>query len=105
MATDYQSFYYNLSAPPGPFANLYQYSSAYGAQGLMNSTLSLLYSQLVGNQTVRASYIQYYGSGTAALIPKTTTAWNPITSTNWPVFACTISQMDEPDYIQCVNSY
>jgi sphingomyelin phosphodiesterase acid-like 3 len=104
-ATDYQSFYFNLSNPTGQFESLYQLSTVYSAQGSINSSLPLLYPQLVGNATQRAAYIQDYDSGSTALIPSTQTPWNPITNTNWPIFACTISAIDQPDYIQCVNTY
>ena len=104
-ATDYQSFYFDLANPAGQFAGLYQLSTSYSAQGPLDSSLQLLYSQLVGSETQRAAYIQYYDSGSTALNPNTQTPWNPISNANWPIFACTISAIDEPGYIQCVNTY
>jgi hypothetical protein len=96
-ATDYESFYYNLANPPDQFAGLYQLSAAYDISGPLNSSLQELYPELVGNPTQRGAYIYYYDSGNTAL--------NPINGVNWPIFACTISKTDEPDYINCVNTY
>jgi hypothetical protein len=31
--------------------------------------------------------------------------WNPITPKYWPVFACSISEMDQTDLTGCVKSY
>ncbi len=104
-ATDYQSFYFDLANPAGQFAGLYQLSTSYSAQGPLDSSLQLLYSQLVGSETQRAAYVQYYASGSTALNPNTHAPWNPISNANWPIFACTISAIDEPGYIQCVNTY
>jgi hypothetical protein len=67
--------------------------------------LQRLHPQLVGNEFVRGEYIHYYHSGNIALNPATKTPWNPITGVNWPIFACTVGKMDEPDYITCVNTY
>ena len=90
---------------PSQFNSLYQLSSAYGAQGSLSSSLQQLYPLLVGNQARRTSYALYYDSGSTALIPSTKASWNPINSTDWPIFACTIGQINEPDYINCVNTY
>jgi len=100
-ATDYQSYYFNLNSVPLPtqFASLYQFSAAYGAQGSLSSSLQQLYPLLAGNQAQENAYTNYYESSATAL------PWDPITSATWPIFACTISQMDGPDYIDCVNTY
>ncbi len=100
-ATDYQSYYFNLSSAPLPtqFVSLYQFSAAYGAQGSLSSSLQQLYPLLAGNPTQQNAYTEYYESSATA------SPWNPISSATWPIFACTIGQMDELDYIQCVNTY
>ncbi len=105
--TDYQSFDYDLSATPMPtqFSSLYKLSSAYGSQGTLNYSLQQLYPQLVSNQGQRGLYTNYYSSGSTAINPKSQAPWNPISTGNWPIFSCTISQVDEPDYIDCVNTY
>lgn len=106
-ATDYQSYYFNLNSAPLPtqFASLYQFSVAYSAQGSLSSSLQQLYPLLAGNPTQQNAYTLYYDSGSTALIPGTPVPWNPINSATWPIFACTIGEMDELDYIQCVNTY
>jgi sphingomyelin phosphodiesterase acid-like 3 len=106
-ATDYQSYYFNLNSAPLPtqFSSLYQFSVAYSAQGSLSSSLQQLYPLLAGNPTQQNAYTLYYDSGSTALIPGTPVPWNPINSTTWPIFACTIGEMDELDYIQCVNTY
>jgi hypothetical protein len=104
-ATDYNSFYYDLASMPEQFTGLYQLSAAYGASGPLNSSLQQLYPRLVGNPTQRGAYIYYYDSGSTGENPLTKAPWNPINAGNWPIFACTISKTDEPDYINCVNAY
>jgi hypothetical protein len=103
--TDYDSFYYDLASMPEQFNGLYQLSAAYGARGPLNSSLLQLYPRLVGNPTQRGAYIYYYDSGSTGENPLTKAPWNPINAGNWPIFSCTISKMDEPDYIDCVNTY
>ena len=107
--TDYQSFVYNLPATPATpaptqFQLLYKFSSTYSAPGALNTSLQQLYPQLLSNATQRGLYTNYYASGTTASNPKGL-PWNPITPADWPIFSCTISQTDAPDYIQCVNTY
>ena len=104
-ATDYDSFYYDLASMSAQFNSLYELSIAYGAQGPLGPSLQQLYPQLVGSQAQRTAYTVYFASGSTAMNPVTQAPWNPITSANWPIFACTISEIDEPDYIQCVNTY
>jgi len=105
--TDYQSFDYDLSATPMPtqFTSLYKLSSAYGSQGTLNESLQQLYPQLVSNDGQRSLYANYYASGSTATNPKSQAPWNPINAANWPIFSCTISQVDEPEYVACVDTY
>jgi len=107
LPTDYESFEYDLSATPisTQFSSLYKLSSAYGSQGTLNYSLQHLYPQLVSNQGQRGLYTNYYSSGSTAINPKSQAPWNPINTGNWSIFSCTISQVDEPDYIDCVNTY
>ena len=98
VPTDYESFEYDPTESPVQFESLYQFSNAYGGQGFvtLNYSLQQLYPQLLTNETRRNSYAYYYASGSKL---------NPITSTNWPIFSCTISNVNGPDYIDCVNTY
>lgn len=103
--TDYQSFDYNLAALATQFGSLYQFSATYGARSTLGYSLQQLYPHLAVNQNTRNMYELLYGSGSTSVNPLTLAPWNPINDVNWPIFSCTISQMDEPDYLNCVNSY
>jgi sphingomyelin phosphodiesterase acid-like 3 len=103
--TDYQSFNYNLAAMPAQFTSLYQFSTTYGVQATLGNSLESLYPQFAGSQNKRDMYTLLYGSGTTKVSPVTLAPWNPINDVNWPIFACTISEMDQSDYVQCVNTY
>jgi hypothetical protein len=107
LPTDYESFSYDLSAVPMPaqFNSLYKLSSTYGAQGTLNYSLQHLYPQLVSSESQRNTYTYYYASGSTTTNPGTKAPWNPINTGNWPIFACTISQVDEPEYVACVDTY
>ena len=99
IPVDYESFALNLLAKPAPaeFQSLYTFSTAYPAPGVLSSSLQQLYPQLLSDETQRNSYIQYYVSGSFVL--------HPINPGNWPIFSCTIADIDELDYIDCVNHY
>ena len=103
MPMDYQSINYNLAALPVPtqFNSLYTFSTAYGATAgtTLASSSQQLYPQLTPTATATASFINYYVSSSA------TFPWNMANSTNWPLYSCGFSQMDEQDYVDCVNSY
>jgi sphingomyelin phosphodiesterase acid-like 3 len=103
--TDYQSFDYNLAAMPAQFGTLYQFSSTYGAQATLGNSLGQLYPQFGSDQNKRDVYTLLYTSGSESVNPLTLSPWNPINDVNWPIFACTISEMDQSGYVQCVNSY
>jgi hypothetical protein len=97
----------NLSAVPLPtqFQSLYQFSTTYGSLGSLDSTLQQLYPQLLSGGSQRNNYSYYYASGNTAKIPGENAPWNPINTRNWPIFSCTIGQVDEQQYITCVNTY
>jgi sphingomyelin phosphodiesterase acid-like 3 len=107
VPTDYESLDYDLASSPAPtqFNSLYKMSITYGAAGTLDSTLLSLYPQLVGNGNQRLEYTNYFASGSTAVNPQTSGPFNPINSANWPIFACTIRQMDKPEYIGCVDTY
>ncbi len=108
---DYQSISYNLAASPAPtqFNTLYTFSTAYAAafstpyvaapNATLESSVQQLYPQLTPTAPVTATFINYYVSSS------TTFPWNMANTANWPIFSCGLSQMDEPDYVDCVNSY
>lgn len=105
--TDYQSYNYNLAIvpPPAQFVPLYQFSSTYDVQGTLANSLQQLYPQFATNQSTVDTYTLLYGSGTESVNPFTFSPWNPINDVNWPIFACTISETGQSDYVQCVNKY
>jgi sphingomyelin phosphodiesterase acid-like 3 len=105
--TDYQSFDYNLAVLPQPtqFVPLYQFSATYSAQGGLGNSLQQLYPEFATDPNIQDTYTLLYGSGSASVNPITFAPWNPINDVNWPIFACTIGQIDESGYVQCVNSY
>jgi sphingomyelin phosphodiesterase acid-like 3 len=103
--TDYQSFNYNLAVMPSQFGALYQFSTTYGATSNLGYSLQLLYPQLNGSQSQRQMYTFLYTSGSTAVNPITFAPWNPINNVNWPIFSCTVSKIDQPGYLNCVNTY
>jgi sphingomyelin phosphodiesterase acid-like 3 len=105
--TDYESFAYDPSITAAQFESLYKFSTAYGIQGpvTFNYSLQQLYSQFLTNETQRNNYSYYFASGATGTYPHTPVPRNPITPTNWPVFSCTIEQLDQGNYIACVNTY
>ena len=97
--TDYRSVNYDLAASPAQFSAYYTFSTAYSTQGSLNNSLTLLYPKLHTDTAKRALYMGHYNSG------NNSGSFNPITPTNWPVFACGIGKMVQQDVIDCVNSY
>jgi len=116
MPMDYQSINYNLSASPAPaqFSSLYTFSTAYGATAgtTLASSSQQLYPQLTPTAAATASFINYYDAGNATSFPYPTgpgtyiqIPWNMANTANWPIYSCGFGQMDEQDYVDCVNSY
>jgi hypothetical protein len=99
IPVDYESFDLNLLAKPAPteFQSLYTFSTAYPTPGVLDYSLQQLYPQLVRDETQRDSYIYYYVSGSLVV--------HPVNPGNWPIFSCAIGEIDELDYIDCVNNY
>lgn len=102
---DFQSFDYNLATKPPAFSSLYRFSDTYGAKMTLRNSLEALYLQLILNESTRKTFTLLYGSGATSVNAATQAPWNPITNINWPIFACTIREMDEPNFIECVNGY
>jgi sphingomyelin phosphodiesterase acid-like 3 len=103
--TDYESLDYDLATMPGQFQSLYKLSSAYGAQGTLNHSLEQLYPQLLSSESKRSAYVYYYASGNTSENPANNAPWNPINVGNWPIFSCAIGQVEDPEYVACVDSY
>jgi sphingomyelin phosphodiesterase acid-like 3 len=103
MPIDYQSINYNLAVSPVPaqFNGLYTFSTVYGAtpNTTLASSFQVLYPQLTATAPGTAAFLNYYvSSGTKF-------PWNMANIANWPFYSCGLSQMDESDYVDCVNSY
>lgn len=103
MPMDYQSINYHLGVSPAPaqFKSLYTFSTAYSAVAntTLESSFQQLYPQLTPAAPGTATFLNYYVSSSA------TFPWNMANIGNWPLYACGFSQMDEDDYVDCVNSY
>lgn len=103
--TDYRSLNYDLSTLPGQFNNYYTFSTIYALQGPLSSSLLRLYPQIVANPSTQELYTTFYNSGNDHYNPVGKANWNPITPKYWPVFACSISEMDQTDLTGCVKAY
>ncbi len=105
LPTDYQSFNCDLAMSSPQFNWFYTFSGTYGPYGNLPSALVQLDPQLVSNSSLQGKYMYFYDSGNTATDSRTKTAWNPVNSINWPIFACGINKMDKTAYMDCVNSY
>jgi len=103
--TDHRSLNYDLAASPAQFNSYYTFSSAYSLQGPMAASLAQLYTELATSIPKQALYRGQFDSGNESLKPASTTTWNAITDTNWPVFRCGIGNALQQDFTNCVNSH
>lgn len=101
MPMDYQSFDYDLTSLPAQFKSLYTFSTAYGAapNTTLASSLQQLYPQLTLSAAGTAAFLNYYVSSDTAF------PWSMANTGNWQFYSCGLSQTDEYDYVNCVNSY
>ena len=116
---DYRSLNSDLAVMPAHFQSYYTFSTAYSLQGPLGASLIQLYPELANNIPLTSApaapnanaqqtlYMTQYNSGNPAWNPlgKPPAYWNPVTPTNWPVFACGIGKMTQLDFEDCVNSY
>ncbi|HEY1498653.1 MAG TPA: metallophosphoesterase [Acidobacteriaceae bacterium] len=103
--TDYQSYDYNLATMPAQFGSLYRFTATYGGESTLGASLRTLYPQVSADKNTRNTYALLYASGSRATNPVTLAPWNPMNETNWPIFTCTIGEMDGSDYIGCLNPH
>ena len=97
---DYRSVKYDLASAQGSFDYYYTFSNAYFdgfMRELLDEALVSLAPELATDQAKQASFRSFYYSGNDAK--------NTITDLSWPVYWCSIWQMDEQGLIDCVNSY
>ena len=102
MPTDYQSVSYNLAGKPLPeqFSSLYTFSTAYGASPntTLESSFQQLYPELTQAAPQTATFLNFYVSSGVPY------PWNMANTGNWPLYSCGFNQMDEQDYVDCVNA-
>lgn len=103
-ATDYTSFNLDPSAASPQFNNYYTFSAAYGTQGSLNNSLTLLQPLLKTDAARRDFYRAAYPSGHAYSIA-VNNEFNPITDQTWPVYWAGIGNMESASIINAVNTY
>jgi sphingomyelin phosphodiesterase acid-like 3 len=105
LPTDYTSIFCDLSASSPQFSSFYTFSAAYNLRGALNPSLIDLHPRLASTGWEQTLYSNLYNTGNPSIDPSTNLPWNPINTTNWPIFACGINHMDQASFISCVNSY
>lgn len=106
--TDFSSLNYDLAANPATFDKYYNFSTAYSARGLLDSSLRQLTPALVTDTAKQALYRGHYYSGNDSPVPVTYpygNAYTPITDTTWPVYWSGIGHLVEADIVAGVNTY
>ena len=101
---DYSAVNCNL-ATSSQFNNFYTFSQAYELEGPLATSFAELFPALIASNAAKMQYQGAFYSGNNTDIPNTTTKWNPITSTNWPVYWCGIGYMDEQEFFTAVNAF
>ena len=102
--TDYSAVNCNL-ATSAAFGNYYTFSQAYELEGPLATSFAELYPALIQSNAAMLQYQGAFFSGNNAVNPSTKMSWNPITSTNWPVYWCGIGYMDETEFFAAVNAF
>jgi sphingomyelin phosphodiesterase acid-like 3 len=105
VPTDYTSFFCDLSASSPQFNPLYTFSDAYSLMGALDSALMSLHPRLVSSGWTQSLYSDLYNSANPSINLATSLPWNSINTTNWPIFACGINNMDQAGFISCVNFF
>jgi hypothetical protein len=93
---DYQSFTYSFSNSSQNFEPFYRFSESYGLDSHLNQALVTLDKKMPFNDKLTTCYINKYYSGHNKA--------NNITSTNWPIYQCTIGYVHKDGFISCVNN-
>ena len=96
---------YDLATSPAQFNAYYTFSVAYSLQGLLDASLTQLTPALVSNASKQALYREYFYSGHNSPVSITDTQINPITNANWPFYWCGLGNMEQQQFIDCVNFY
>lgn len=101
---DYSSLNYDLATAPAQFSGYYTFSAAYSLHGNLDTSFAQLTPTLV-NSATQALYRGYYYSGHNSPNSVSDTLYNPITTTNWPIYWSGIANMEQQDLIKSVNAY
>jgi hypothetical protein len=94
---DYSVVNCNLLATPAAFSSYYTFSQAYELEGSLAASLPELFSRLLASNAAKMRYQGAFYSGNYT--------FNPITSTNWPVYWCGIGYMDQQEFLTAVGSF
>jgi len=103
--TDYSAVNCNLLVTPAAFNSYYTFSQAYELEGPLTTSFAELFPALIASNAAKMQYQGAFYSGNNTVNPYTSAKWNPITSTNWPVYWCGIEYMDEQEFITAVNAF
>lgn len=97
QAKDYHSYNYDLATLPDEFIPYYTFSTTNSMYGFLNDSLWHLFPALAADDNLQEHYRGHYYSGNNTS--------NPINETNWPIYWCGIGKMEQPEFVDCVNSY
>jgi hypothetical protein len=95
--TDYSAVNCNLLVTPAAFNSYYTFSQAYKLEGPLATSFAELFPALLASSAVQNQYRGAFYSGN--------NTFNPITSTNWPVYWCGIGYIDEQEFFTAVNAF
>jgi hypothetical protein len=87
------------------FNSYYTFSQAYELVGPLATSFADLFPTLIASNAAKMQYQGAFYSGNNTVNPITSAKWNPITSTNWPVYWCGIGFMDQNDFFTAVNAF
>jgi len=103
--TDYSAVNCNLLVTHPAFNNYYTFSQAYELEGPLATSFAELFPTLIASNAAMTQYQGAFNSGNNTWNSNANANWNPITSTNWPVYWCGIEYMDEQEFITAVNAF
>jgi len=95
--TDYTAVNCNLLVTPAAFTSYYTFSQAYELEGPLAISFAELFPALIASNAAKMQYQGAFYSGN--------NTYNPVTSTNWPVYWCGIGYMDEQEFFMAVNAF
>jgi hypothetical protein len=103
--TDYSVVNCNLLVTPVAFNSYYTFSQAYELEGPLAASFAELFPALIASNAAKMQYQGAFYSGNNTVNSYTGLNWNPITTTNWPVYWCGIGYMDGQEFFTAVNAF